>query len=73
MVLATIYRVEEGVLIVLTHSDPVRTIHLPLALFPDLKEGDIVEISIEKNMEIAQEMRDRVMRLREGLNLVELE
>ncbi len=72
MVLGSIDRVEEGTLIVLTHTDPVRMIHLPLALFPDLEEGDVVEISIEKNLEIAQEMRDRIIRLREGLNRVEL-
>lgn len=72
MVLATIDRVEEGVLIVLTHTDPVQTIHLPLVLFPELEEGDVVEISIEKNLEIAQELRDRIVKLREGLNRVEL-
>ncbi|MDD1730145.1 MAG: DUF3006 domain-containing protein [Methanospirillum sp.] len=72
MVFATIDRVEGGVLIVLTHTEPVRTIHLPLAIFPKLEEGDVVEITIEKDMEIAQELKDKILKIREELNRVEL-
>lgn len=72
MIIGSVDRIEEGIIIVLTHTEPVQRIPLPLVLFPDLEEGDVVEISVEKNKVRAQEIRDRIVKLREGLNQVEL-
>jgi hypothetical protein len=72
MVIGTVDRIEEGILVILTHTEPEQTIHMPSILYPDLEEGDMIEISIDKNLEISQEQRDRIFQLREGLNRVEL-
>jgi hypothetical protein len=72
MIRGTIDRIENEVIVVLTHTEPVQTIHLPFALFPDFDEGDIIEIRVDKNLEIAQELRERGEKVREGLNRVEL-
>jgi hypothetical protein len=68
MVIGILYRIEEGILIMLTHTNPVQRINLPHVLFLDLEEGDM----IEKNHEITQEQRDRIFQIRGELNKVEL-
>jgi hypothetical protein len=72
MVIGTLDRIEEGTLIILTHTQPVYTIHLPAGLFPEMDEGDLVEIAIEKDPELAQEQRERLVRVREREIVVEL-
>lgn len=71
-VLATVDRVEEGVLVLTTDTDPVREISLPQVLFPGLCEGDVVRLFVEKDADRMEETMQEVMEMRKRLHKVSL-
>jgi hypothetical protein len=68
MVLATIDRIEDGVLVLLTHVDPVREIHLPRELFPGFREGDVVRLCVQMDEMGKREVEKEIEGIRKGLN-----
>ncbi|MGV8108290.1 DUF3006 family protein [Methanospirillum sp.] len=73
MVLATVDRVEDGVLVLVTHTEPVREIHLPWELFPDVDEGDVVRVRVEKDEEGKEEIEGEIREIKKGLNVKSLD
>jgi hypothetical protein len=68
MMLATVDRFEEEVLVLVTHTEPVREIHPPRELFPDVDEGDVVRVLVEKDEERKEEIEGEVEEIKKGLN-----
>ena len=64
---ATIDRIEGKMVVVIAGEENVK-FDLPLALLPQgCKEGDVLDISIEKNPEVTKQARERVSSLMEKL------
>jgi len=68
MIFATIDRIEDEVLVLVTHTEPNREIHLPRELFQEFTEGDVVRIIVEKDEEkreaIEKDIKDQRKRLK---------
>lgn len=66
---ATVDRFEEGQAVILLRDDERVPLVIPLALLPPLEEGDILEITIERNEPATREAEERALgilkRLRE--------
>ena len=71
-VLATVDRLEEGVMVLMTDTDPVHEISLPYTLFPLLHEGDVVRLIVEKDMDRREETVQEVMEMKKRLHNVSL-
>lgn len=67
MVLATVDRIEDGVLVLVTHTQPVREIQLPREFFPGINEGDIVRLTVENDEIRRKEMEKEIGKIRKGL------
>lgn len=72
MVFATIDRIEDEVLVLVTHTEPNREIHLPRELFRGVAEGDIVRIIVEKDEEKKEEIEKKIEDQRKRLKRVNL-
>ncbi len=72
MVFATIDRVEDEMLVLITHTEPNREIHLPGELFQGLSEGDVVRITVEKDEEKRNEIEKDIKDQRKRLKRVNL-
>jgi hypothetical protein len=67
MVLTTVDRVEDDVLVLVTHTDPVCEIHLPRELFGDVREGDVVRVRVEKDKKGREKVEREIGEIRKGL------
>lgn len=70
MIHAVVDRIEGDWLILVPESGPV--FQVPEILFPDYKEGDIVNISFEKDEEGKKDIGKRISEIREDLNRINL-
>jgi hypothetical protein len=65
---ATLDRIEGGMAVLLVRGDESLQVNVPLALLPpDCKEGDILEITITRDVEATGEAKERVSNLLERL------
>ena len=67
---ATVDRIEGDWIILVPESG--LTFQVPCSCFPGLSEGQIVSLSIELDEEGQKEANERITKIREGLNRVEL-
>lgn len=72
MVLGTVDRVEDGILVLVTHTEPAIEFHLPRELFQDVDEGDVVRVMVEKDEEGKEETMREIGEIRRGLNVTTL-
>ena len=70
--MAIIDRIEDGVMVLHTHTDPPREIHLPRDLFYRFDEGDVVRVVVEMDEKGGEEMKKEIEEMRERLKWVEL-
>lgn len=70
MIKGTVDRIEGDWIIIVPESGPV--FQVPVSLFPDAKEGDVVTVSIEKDLAGQNEAKERIDEIRKGLNRIEL-
>jgi hypothetical protein len=64
----TLDRFEDGCAVLLVRDDEIIEIDIPACLLPDdCKEGDILDISIRRDVEGTEEARERVSGLIEKL------
>ena len=68
MVLTTIDRIDNGVMVLVTHTEPVLEIHLPQELFLGFDEGDVVRLSMEKDEEGKEEIEKDIGEMKKELN-----
>lgn len=73
MVLAAVDRVEDDVLVLVTHTELVLEILLPRKLFDGLNEGDVVRVRVEKDEKGKDEVEREIREIRKGLNVSSLE
>lgn len=66
MIKATIDWIEGEWLILAPESGPV--FQIPEKLFPEFKEGDVVNIAIVKDEEGKHDTEERILELKKGLN-----
>lgn len=61
-------RIEEDIAVLLVRDDETIKINIPLFLLPeDSKEGDILEITIERDVQETEDAKERVSSLLEKL------
>lgn len=64
----TLDRIEEGIAVLLIRDDESIKINIPLFLLPaESKEGDILDITITRNVQETEEAKERVSSLLEKL------
>ena len=56
----TLDRVEEGIAVLLVRDDESVKINIPLFLLPACKEGDVLDITIEKDVQETENAKERV-------------
>ncbi len=65
---ATIDRIEEDIAVLLVRDEEAVRINIPLFLLPDeSKEGDILDITITKDVQETEDAKERVSSLLEKL------
>ncbi|PKL65134.1 MAG: DUF3006 domain-containing protein [Methanomicrobiales archaeon HGW-Methanomicrobiales-3] len=64
---ATIDRIEGTIAVLVTREDPPVIFNLPLSFLTDMREGDIVDITIRKDPESTKAAKARVSSLIEKL------
>ncbi len=65
---AIIDRIEGDLAVLLMGDDGLSRVSVPLSLLPDgCREGDVLNVSIERNAEATQQARERVSGLMEKL------
>ncbi|RXA20580.1 DUF3006 domain-containing protein [Methanosarcina sp. MSH10X1] len=64
----TLDRIEEGIAVLLIRDDESIKINIPLFLLPaESKEGDILDITITRNVQETEEAKERVSSILEKL------
>jgi hypothetical protein len=63
----TLDRIEEDVAVLLVRDDETIKINIPLFLLPACKEGDILNLTIEKDIQQTEDSKERVSSLLEKL------
>lgn len=71
--LATVDRIEDEVLVLVTHTVPSREIYLPRELFEGLDEGDVVRVRVENDEKGKGETLREIGEIRKGLNVTSLD
>jgi hypothetical protein len=67
MMKATVDRIEGQMAVLLAGDEPVR-FNIPLSLLPEgCKEGDVLNLAIERDLEETQDAKERVSSLMERL------
>ncbi len=69
----TLDRVEEGTAVLLVRDEESVKINIPLFLLPASKEGDILDITIDRNVQETEDAKERVSILLEKLKGKNLE
>lgn len=64
----TLYRIEEGTAVLLVRDGEIVKIDIPLFLLPaGSKEGDILDITIDRDVQETEDAKERVSNLLEKL------
>lgn len=64
----TLDRIEEGIAVLLVRNEETIKINIPLFLLPsESREGDILDITIDKDMKETEDAKERVLSLLEKL------
>jgi hypothetical protein len=64
----TLDRIEEGIAVLLVRDEEKIKINIPLFLLPpESREGDILDITIDKDMKETEDAKERVLSLLEKL------
>lgn len=64
----TLDRIEEGIAVLLVRNEEAIKINIPLFLLPpESREGDILDITIDKDMKETEDAKERVLGLLEKL------
>ncbi|KKG13067.1 DUF3006 domain-containing protein [Methanosarcina sp. 2.H.A.1B.4] len=63
----TLDRIEEGTAVLLVRDEETVKIDIPLFLLPASKEGDILDITIDRDVQEAEDAKERVLSLLEKL------
>jgi hypothetical protein len=64
----TLDRIEEGTAVLLVRDEEIIKINIPLFLLPtDSKEGDILDIAIDRDVQATKDAKERVAGLLEKL------
>ncbi|KAF5090744.1 hypothetical protein DSECCO2_12300 [anaerobic digester metagenome] len=72
MVLATVDRIEDDVMVLVTHTEPVQEILLPRILFENIYEGDVVRVVVEKDEDGKEEIEKQIGEMRKEINVTSM-
>jgi hypothetical protein len=72
MVLATVDRIEDDVMVLVTHTESVQEILLPRMLFANIYEGDVVRVVVEKDDDGKEEIEKQIGEMRKGINVTSI-
>lgn len=72
MVLATVDRIEDDVMVLVTHTEPVQDILLPRILFENIYEGDVVRVVVEKDEDGKEEIEKQIGEMRKEINVTSM-
>ncbi len=70
MIKGSVDRLEDDWIIIVPDSGPI--FQIPKLLFPDLKEGDIVSINMEREESEKIKANTRIDEIKKGLNRIKL-
>ena len=68
MVLATIDRIDDEIMVLLTHTSPVHEIRLPRELFLDYSEGTVVRLTLIADNRKKKALEKEISDLKKGMN-----
>lgn len=69
----TLDRIEEGIAVLLVRDDEKVKINIPLFLLPVCKEGDVLDITIDRDVQETEDAEERASGLLEKLKNKNLE
>lgn len=72
MVLATVDRIEDDVMVLVTHTESVQEILLPRILFENIYEGDVVRVVVEKDEDGKKEIEKQIGEMRKEINVTSM-
>lgn len=72
MVLATVDRIEDDVMVLVTHTESVQEILLPRMLFANIYEGDVVRVVVEKDEDGKEEIEKQIGEMRKEINVTSM-